>query len=508
MLDTAAVQVHEAAPLANVIKSESPVPRRSLDEIKATLARARTQVNSKRIKEIQDELLDIEEALRLSKMKDSSVATQIKALNLELTDHLATLDEVRAFAELLKAGGENPVEIERATVILVNEIKEKISRCGDNTKIVEAERADLGRRASALREELTRLERGEIKPAQTPTEIHRQETARQRDERNEQKQDEKLVRCRPEVQRIFKEVGALPQKLMSLPGDLNKPARTIFVQNLAAEIRHVQQAYTSLLVDDEQYLMRQSLYALCGCSKRFDLFYIDALNTRATAPRNFPTWKEYLDDARQQKTNLFSPKPEEPKKPLYGVVKPAEPAVLVPSPTPVPAPAASSLPSPKAIPNAIAEVIEEMAEEIKEPAPPIAIAKVVKKKEKEKSGKISDKILLRMIKETKILKFTKGLRAAVFANGKAMDEPLREFLEEAFGFKRLVWNDGRNDNIEISLKAKTIDVVYAHLEFNRLIGMAKKSKIPVAVISSHSKQLICSQICEHYGEKLNLELVS
>lgn len=516
MLDTASIQALEAVV---PVVAKSDIPRRSLEQIKAALAKARTQTHGKRIKEIQEQLLEFEDTIRMSKMREDSIATQIKSFNTELSDHLATLDEVRAFSEMLKNAGEDPVEIERATVLLVNEIKDKIAKCGENTKAIEKEKAEIGRRCSALREELAKLESG-APAAKTPIEIHRQETARQRDERNERQQNEKLARCRPEIKRIFDDVGRLPTKLIGLPGDKHKPARTLFVQHLAAEIRNMQQALALVLCDDEQITLRSSLYALCGISRRFDLFYIDGLNTRSHLPRDFSTWKDYLEDVIKQKERFFAPLPEDPKPLLYGVVKPAEPAVMVPSPESIPAPPGASLTSPAPIPetNIVADILAAAVEEIEEldeadlPAPkPVAQSKPVekpKKKLKESPQKITDKILIRMIKMTKILKCTRGLRAAIFANGKAMDENLREFLEEAFEFKRLVWNDGKDNNIQISLKAKTIDVVFAHNEFYRLIGMAKKAKIPVAPVSAHSKQLLCQQICEFYNEKLDLNLLA
>jgi len=88
-----------------------------------------------------------------------------------------------------------------------------------------------------------------------------------------------------------------------------------------------------------------------------------------------------------------------------------------------------------------------------------------------------------------------------------MDETLRAFLQEAFGFKKLVWSSGGDDNVVTPLRGKTIDVVFSNSEYGRLMGIAKKADIPVVPLVGHSKLLICKQICEHFKVELNLEIL-
>jgi len=384
MLDTATLKSLEVANVAIVVK-ETPVPRRSIDEIKATLAKARVQVHSKRISEIKEKLTEIEDSCAEIKQRETTILTLLKAHNSELNDHLATLDEVRAFAEMLKQAGEDPVQTERQTVLLVNEIKEKIKGCGENTKLLEKEKAELARTAGILREELARLTSGNATTPtpRTPTEIHRFETVSQR-------KNERLEKCRPEIVRIFKEVGELPTKLTGLSGDINRQARTLFVQVIAAEIRNMQQALTAVLIEDERYTLQQSLFSLCGVSKHFDLFYIDALNTRIHKPRDFPSWKEYDADSRNQKMRFFNTVPDAPAAPRYGLVRPAE-SVQAPFPPAIPAPPpvlqqpVLQSPKPENINAVAAQIVAEVVKEIAEPS----IESIVATKKKE-TGQSSD----------------------------------------------------------------------------------------------------------------------
>lgn len=469
MLDTAVIDAPAPAVAA----------KPSLENLKERLAKAKIRSNSKRIEEVKDEIADLDAQTTLVRQKESSVAIQLKALNNEQQDNIRTIEDIRANAEVLKIAGEDPLAMERDAVALLNDVKARIERSANDTRMLEKERGDIVQKLSSLRSEMLRLEGKAPVPQQRTTyeEVYMHQ--------------DKLLKCRKDIQTLWFETGTLPGKLAGFPNDIT--ARTYFIQDIAGDLRAMQQEMKSSLTETEWGVMKQIAYALSGIGKKFGVNYIEALDLRNSTPRDYPCWRQYCDNTKKCRSLYFNPSPIPMPIPAeieqkYGIVRPAAPAPQQPAP---------KAPEPE---KPLAEVVKEVAKAISKPLVPPAPRK--------KRENTNDKVLMRMIHDTNVAEKTTGMRAAIIANAKAMNEQMRAFIEEAFGFKRVLWTDGNDDKVSASMKSGGVDIVFSNKEYKRLINIAKKQKIKTVLLDGHSKALVCKKICEFFGKTLNTELVA
>jgi len=449
--------------------------KRSLDAIKASLAKGKERESMKETEAVKDQILDLEAEMKMFGSREHAALSQVKALNLELEDATGTLAELRQNRDIL----EDAVALITDCEAIVEDVKKKLAKSKSDLDSLAQEKASMSLRISTLRDQLSST------LAQKDLALHRKQL--EKPEAGNQKPlqtniSRKLTACRPDIQRIFTEVGRCNVKLTAYPND--KDARTYFIEDLAAQIRvyRAEPEFHGInsAEGDILYLARGTLQTQ---AKQFGTWYIDAFSPEKR-PKDFNTWSEYAADVKRQMSKYFSrgSEPAKPAAPQFGVVKAADP-----------------LPAPRVEPPVIQPVVQV------KPAAPVQKKEVPKPVSKPVS--VSPEFR-KAIEASGLLKITQGMRVALVA-GLPDKGGLTPFLEDMLCLKRLAWHDGRrNDDLIVSIKASGIDMLLAvpkwHAGFKFYTDFAKEKGIQSVILGEHNKFKVVQQIAKHFGINLDI----
>lgn len=446
-------------------------PARTVADLKALLQRAKEKKQESGNQDAKDRIADLEAELKMSESREHTVLMEVKVLKEQLEEEFATLAETKQNRDALLLINEDPNSIIEQLEEMIEAVKQQIDEKTKLLTSIETQRATHNREIQGLRDSLS-ISVVKQKPAvQSPIKRPMFFDSKERQERTQAL----LGCCRDTIKSLFKQCEEMKFKMEAYLQDKN--ARSLFLDEAAARIKIlITEPEYHNLNDAEQQILKWAHGALVGCSKTYEAHYLEPLSQNQR-PTGFSSWSDYHKDCVKRKTNYFSPTKVADPKPCFGLISPAPKTELQ---------------------EAIKEALVVMSK-------PVVFSPPKPKAEKNSTEKLFGKL----IEESGVLKRTSGLRVAMVAGLAEKNEPMREFIEDSLGFKRLTWYDGRNNNdLVTSIKNGGIDLLLAipdwHKGYKYFFDLATKNKISTLALTEHNKFKLCQQIGKYFGCSISL----